>query len=253
MSEYFRVLRRLDRERGAAATARAAASPMPGGERVRQLVSVASPAAARGADEPLLRAPAPERSGQFAALYDNLRAAASGRPMRTLVFAGAAAPVGVDRIVAGLAAHVRHAGQRVLLARLAEADGQRRLIAVSQPGEGDWSVAPPLALDLGSHIAAGSVAAWLDRHADGADLVCLAAGPLGAVDAAFLASACDGLVIVVQSERTPRVVLRDAVERARAVGCVPLGVVVVGSRDPLPAWLRRLLPAPPTPFPVRLA
>ncbi|MFN8644725.1 MAG: hypothetical protein U0802_24820 [Candidatus Binatia bacterium] len=239
MSEYFRVLRRLEREQ--AAPPKPAARPI--GARVRSLVSVASPAAERSAAEPLLRQPPPDRAGVYAGLYDNLRTATSGRPLRTLVVAGAASSAGVDRVVAGLAAHVRRAGQHVVLGRLGERDGRRRLVPVPSDSEPTWSGAAPLALDLSSHAEAPAVGEWIRGHAGAADLVCIAAGGLDSVDPAMLACACDGLVIVAQAAQTPRAALRAAAERGAAVGCRVLGVVVVGSRDPLPAWLRRLLPA----------
>jgi hypothetical protein len=200
-------------------------------------------AAARGADEPLLRTPSVERISAFAPLYDNLRAAANGRPLRRLVFAGAASPMAVDRVVAGLAAHVRRLGLRVLLGRLRDGEGRRELGSIEQAGEDEWSGAEPLPLDLTSHADAEAIGSWIDRHSGEADLVFIAGGSLASVDPALLSCACDGLVIVVHAEHTARRALSSAVERARAVSCRPLGVVVVDSRDPIPAWLRGLLPS----------
>jgi Mrp family chromosome partitioning ATPase len=240
MSEYFRVLRRLERERPAP---QPKAAPTAMGPRVRALVSVATPAADRAAAEPLLRQPPPDRAAVYATLYDNLRAVASGQPLRALVVAGVVSAAGVDRVVAGLAAHVRRAGQRVVLGRLSDGDGRRRLVTVPSDGEPSWSSAAPLSLDLNSHAETAAIGEWIRGHVGAADLACVAAGGLGSVDAAMLACACDGLVIVVDAEHTPRAALRAAVARAGAVGCRLLGLVVVGSRDPLPAWLRGLLPA----------
>jgi Mrp family chromosome partitioning ATPase len=240
MSEYFRVLRRLEHDQAGGPAPTAAPRAM--GARVRGLVSVTTPAADRAAAEPLLRQPPPDRAGVYAALYDNLRAAASGRPLRSLVVAGAVTAAGVDRTVAGLAAHVRRTGQRVVLGRLSDGDGRRRLVAVPQDGEPGWSSAAPLATDLASHAETAAVGEWIRAHAGAADLAVIAAGGLTSVDAAMLACACDGLVIVAHAGQTPRAALRAAAERAAAVGCRVLGLVVIGGRDPLPAWLRRLLP-----------
>ncbi|MDX2167493.1 MAG: hypothetical protein SF182_10535, partial [Deltaproteobacteria bacterium] len=210
----------------------------------RALATASGGGAERAAVEALLRQPS-DPDGRYAALYDNLRTAANGQPTRSVVFAGATAPVGVNRVVAGLAAHVRRTGHRVLLAHLADSGGSRTLQPVAADGDARWNEAPPLGLDLSSHAESGAIQGWLRAHAGDADLVCIAAGALGAVDAALLACACDGLVLVVHAEHTAAAALRHAVERAHAVGCRPLGLVVVGSRDPLPAWLRHLLPAAP--------
>lgn len=236
MSEYFRVLRRLERDQ---ATPAPAVRRRPAGQ-VRALLSAG--AAARAAEEPLLRAPSPERVSAFAPLYDNLRAAASGQPLRTLVFAGASSSMGVDRVIAGLTAHVQQLGLRVLLGRLRDGEGRRELSSVAQSSEQAWSAAEPLPLDLTSHADGGAIRAWLDEHAAEADMVLLAGGSLGSVDPALLAGACDGLVIVVHAEHTARAALTAALDRAHAVKCRPLGLVVVDSRDPLPRWLRRMFP-----------
>jgi Mrp family chromosome partitioning ATPase len=56
----------------------------------------------------------------------------------------------------------------------------------------------------------------------------------------LLARACDGLVIVAQSEVTHREALQLAAERARVVGCRTLGVVMHATKAPIPRWMRRV-------------
>ena len=55
------------------------------------------------------------------------------------------------------------------------------------------------------------------------------------------AGAAEGLVIVAESEVTERAALQVAAERARIAGCNTLGVVMHGTKDRLPGWLRRLV------------
>ena len=73
------------------------------------------------------------------------------------------------------------------------------------------------------------------------EMVIIEAPPLGiSVDAAMIARACDGLVLVVEAQNTPREALRDAIERADTVGCQILGIVMEGRPEYRPPWLRKL-------------
>ncbi len=63
---------------------------------------------------------------------------------------------------------------------------------------------------------------------------------LHSVDAALVARACNGLVLVVEPLHTAREMLRTAVERARTADCRILGLAISGAREWLPRWLRRL-------------
>jgi Mrp family chromosome partitioning ATPase len=178
--------------------------------------------------------------GAYLTLYDNIRASANGRPMRSLVFAGAAPGDPVGTVVQGFAAQVRRLNQRVVIAQLAVVNGtsllQTRVDASDAPVRGVDS----LSLDLRSHACTETVRTWLMANA--ADFVLIEGEPLAqSLDAAMLACGCDGLVIVAAAGATPRKALLRAVERARAVECRPLGLVVRASSDRVPAWLGRVL------------
>lgn len=100
---------------------------------------------------------------------------------------------------------------------------------------------PPLTVDLNGSAAPGELSAWLDGAAVDSDLVLLEAPPLAdSIDAALLACACDGLVIVADAEVTPRSALQVAAERAQVAGCRTLGVVMNGAKERMPSWMRRL-------------
>jgi hypothetical protein len=85
---------------------------------------------------------------------------------------------------------------------------------------------------------------WFEQSSGGVDFIAIAAPPLdSSVEAALLARACDGLVIVVESEVTPRESLHRAVRLARASGCRLLGLVMSEPKARLPSWWRRLISA----------
>ena len=235
MSEYLRVLKRLERDtqRTAPSAARAAG----GTKAAPALVAVADDRTAR----PVLAPVSDARNAAFAALYDHLRATASGDATRSLVVAGASADGSARAVVEGLAAHVRRLGHRVCLAEVVESDGLPLLRVRPEPGDPGRAPASTHTLDLRSHASADDVREWLASVVD-VDLTLIDGGALArSVDPALLACGCDGLLIVLRSEATPREDLRVATERARAVGCRTLGIVVEVEQERVPPWLRRRL------------
>jgi hypothetical protein len=94
-------------------------------------------------------------------------------------------------------------------------------------------------------VAEGStLTRWFEQSGGGVDFIVIAAPPLDtSVEAALLARACDGLVIVVESEVTPRESLQRSVRLARASGCRLLGLVMSEPKPRLPSWWRRLISA----------
>jgi Mrp family chromosome partitioning ATPase len=250
MSDYFRVLKRLERER---AERHAPAQDLP--ERATETRSRAATRASVAATiTPLVAppvalrpaSPVVEISRGIAALLDNIRALASGQPTRVLVFAGAAVAEPSTAVARGLAHHAERNGMQVLLGDLRRLDGYATLVPspgarTRAPhlvgGAGEW-----LTVDLDGGTAPSDLERWLERTAPSADLVVLTGPPLSeSIDAALLARACDGLVIVAESEVTDRRALQVAAERARVAGCRTLGVVLHGERDRMPVWLHRLM------------
>ena len=240
MSEYFRVLKRIEQgqpERDVPTTARVV-------NREAQ-----EPIAPTAQPRPLpttlrVAAPRPETAAAFVTLFDSIRALGEKSPLRTLVFAGASSAESVRAVTVGLAAHIESLGLRVLLAELADIDGRpilrsRAPETVLHPGSGD-----PIPPDLGGKAAPTELTDWLEGAGNIADFVLIEGRPLAeSIDSALLARACDGLVIVAQSEATLREALRMAAERAQKVGCRTLGLVVRSRQHPRPQWLRRLTSA----------
>ncbi len=182
----------------------------------------------------------PEAQRGIATLFDNIRALATGRATRTLVFAGAAPSDSTHAITDGLARHAARHAMQVLVAQLTHtADGPMLVPLVPTDGAADT-----LAVDLDATATQGDLNAWIDRIAGASDLVLVEAPPLAeSIDAALLACACDGLVIVADTEVTPRAALQVAAERAQIAGCRTLGVVMTGTKERLPSWMRRILGA----------
>ncbi|HEY2386238.1 MAG TPA: hypothetical protein VGK30_04695 [Candidatus Binatia bacterium] len=282
MSNYFQVLKRIEKDRAGkvAALPAAEAAPAPSvaprepapappvvEERVarevqpiiravpppRPSVTTLQPMAPAAPRTPAPR-PAPfvpppvrprssaplshERQRGIATLLDKMRALGSGQSSRTFVFAGAAPSDSVHSVSDGLARHAEGFGMHVLIAQLFVHGGGHKLVAVG-PIENDAD--RTATIDLHGPAAPDELNAWVDRVASTHDLVVLEGPPLSeSIDAALLACACDGLVIVADAEVTPRAALQTAAERAHTAGCRTLGVVMSGTKERLPGWVRRL-------------
>jgi Mrp family chromosome partitioning ATPase len=236
MSNYFRTLNRLEQEGGARAVSRPQAAtlhevPAPArdvaDEPLRQVTNLVTyPGAAHG-----------EHPMAYANLLDSLRAIVHDRAAPAVVIAGASGGGAVARVVKGLAAQARRTGLRLLIAELVRNAGRPALRPLASNGAA--AGLDPL------EGALPGVQSWLDRCGAGHDLVIVEGPPLdGSVEAALLAKACDGLLLVVESGVTPSESLAKSVELAGAAGCRLLGVVMTGARSWLPPWIRRLFPGP---------
>lgn len=249
MSEYFRVLKRIERDQPDT-TARPARSST-----ARHLRSQPSSAVSR----PVRHQPASSAvalpagaDAAFAKLFDNIRTLANGNPVRALVFAGASASEPVRAVMSGLSAQVESRGLTVVTGNLSYSDGHPMLRSRSLgvAASSDESVTA-VRLDLAGPDAAVELTAWLQETDRVADLVLIEGRSLDqSVDAALLARSCDGLVIVATTEMTAREALTSAAERAKAVGCRTFGLVLRSSPDHMPRWLRRLIPRPRLQLPV---
>jgi hypothetical protein len=184
----------------------------------------------------------------IAALLDNIRVLAVGRTTRTVVFAGASKSEPVALVTAGLAAHAERQGMTVFTAELTKSDGRSFLAPRPSAAAGTRTGADDaLEIDLDGGAAPSDLNAWIERVAPDAQLVIVAGPPLAnSIDTALLACASDGLVIVAESEVTDRNALQLAAERARIAGCRTLGVVMHGTQERMPAWMRRLMGSPTT-------
>ena len=190
------------------------------------------------------RNPTPAASG-FTALLDGLRAVtASDASTRAVVFAAVSASAASSRVIGGLAATADQLGLAVVVADITE-NGRRALLAPRRSlpattAEGCDHAGIMLEVDRATLATAAKH--WLAQCGTAADLVLIEGPPLASsIDAALLARGCDGLVLVAETGVTERAALQTAAERARLAGCQILGIVLSGSAERVPAWLRPLM------------
>lgn len=257
MSNYFQSLKRLEaenaRERATPqapavvriepaepppveeATARREQAPLP----VSLPQPVPAPPAARGSmgDERMV--------GGYSALFDNLRVLGNGVPLGAIVIAGASDFESARRVADGLANEVIRNRMTAAIAELSRAQSQpslRMRMTSSASAAAEPATPQRIQLDLRGGPIPPNLAEWLGGARTLHDVVIIEAPPLGlSVDAAVVARACDGLVLVVEPRATASAALLASVERAEAVGCRSLGIVTQGKTERLPAWLRHLM------------
>jgi hypothetical protein len=205
---------------------------------VRRPEPVAADPVGRQLDTRRSRAFATEAHPGIATLLDNIRMLSSGRARRVVVFCGASNAEAVTALAGDLATHAERSGMSSFVGTLTRTSGG----SVVTPALGSSIDAAPLEVDLDAGAPTAELDGWVERVAPGSDLIVITGPPLAmSIDAALLACACDGLVIVAESEVTERAALQVAAERARIAGCRTLGVVMHGTKDRLPGWIRRLM------------
>lgn len=233
MSEYLQVLKRVESERGGAATQPTPLKPVRRGRRPTAGARVDAVADKTGAA--LIGA-----SRAFATLLDNVRAAGQEHPVRHVVFAAASGSNATSAVTDGMAAHARRAGFAVVCAEILETAGRSMLRHRVRDDQKVGTL--PLVLDLYGPRWPQEFTDWLGRAASETSIVIIQGPSLAhSLDAALLSRACDGLVIVAELEVTTREALSVASERARSTGCRVLGVALTGAQDRMPRWLRSLL------------
>jgi hypothetical protein len=199
---------------------------------------------AAGASSALVAREGGERWSPKAAsgLLDTLRGLASGSGTQRIVLAGASGKETVALVSAGLAIQARNHDLRILIAQLGFRRGRPILVEQRVDGRPVDEERARTDRDRESDSSSGDnlEPCWVEAGRQ-ADLVVVEGPPLaGSIDSALLAQSCDGLVIVVEQEVTPREALKNAVASAQITGCRVLGVVMTQARDWLPRWAQRL-------------
>lgn len=263
MSNYFRTLKRLESE-----SAREDATPEQAPARIQPVPTPAPPPSPAPESLPQIRTPAvPETSavpatsvrdiarmpnpaertiGSYSSLFDNLRVIGNGAPASSVVLAGASNFEGVSRLADGLAAEINRHRLKVAIATLSRGQSyptlRLRLFSNTDAGEKSKDLPRAIDLDLRGGPIPTELIDWLAEVRESQDVVIIEAPPLGlSVDAAVVARACEGLMLVVEPRETAKEALLHSVERAEAVGCNILGLIAHGAPDRVPQWLRNLI------------
>jgi len=268
MSKYFNTLKRLEREQ-----AERRAVPQQPAPSIEIVEGPALATAVQPSSGKVVRIGTPHGQprngsgaggsgrtvGSFSSLLDNLRALGGGTPVSSIVISGVSSVESTEAVSTGLAGEICRHSLSVMIAelyhnishpllRVRMASGPDRPDTVKNgngPGHRkqilDELSSKELQLDLRGGPVPAPLSSWLESARSVHDVVIIEAPPLGiSVDAAIVARACDGLILVVEPNATPRDALSVAVERAETVGCRVLGVVMQGRPEWRPRWLRRL-------------
>ncbi len=175
----------------------------------------------------------------IANLLDAMRSLDNGRRCPTLVLAPVASDHDLRGLTSGLVRQADHRGLDLVVAELLAVSGRpsvRECLHSSALRDGR----PPLA-EVGPYEPV-EIAEWHQAQCTERDVIILEGPSLeDSVDAALVARDFDGLLLVAESEKTSRVALKNAAERARESGCDVLGIVLESSRRWLPKWFDRLL------------
>ncbi|MEM7586077.1 MAG: hypothetical protein AAF560_21990 [Acidobacteriota bacterium] len=238
MSNYFRALLRLEKQSGSpgAVTARAAA----GEAQARDPLADT---------KPVYDISSVKKQNAHAALLDALRAVTGREQTPTVVIAGVARSDAVGAVIAGIANQAAQRGVGVQIGDVVVSTTHRILSTredTPEPRGLDPEGLPlagktSLPLELSAPATQEALKKWFVGAGAGYDLLIVAAPPLlTSVDAALVARACDGLVLVGEPLVTQRDEFEIAVERARSSGCRVLGLVMNDNQEWLPRFLGRL-------------
>ncbi|MEM6796159.1 MAG: hypothetical protein AAF725_19450 [Acidobacteriota bacterium] len=174
--------------------------------------------------------------------------------MPTVVIAAVEKAEAARSVIAGLIIQAHLRGLRLALGKLVPGQGFRLLRKRLPRGVQDDDATRPPRLrdsdDMALHIVGApdddQLRTWYAEASEDRDLLLIEApSMLSSVDAALLARACDGLVLVVHALDTRQEDLETALERARAAGSPPIGLIMDRHREWLPRMIRKVLPGYP--------
>ena len=197
--------------------------------------------------------PPAKQQAAHAALLESLRALRTGLDVPTVVIAAVEKAEAARPVIAGLIIQSHLRGLRLSLGKLVPGQGYRLLRKRLPRGAGEDGTRPPrvgedddLALRMVGAPDSEKLRRWYEVAAKDRDLLLIEAPPLlSSVDAALLGRACDGLILVSRSMVTRQEDLETALERAKAAGCPPIGLIIDKHREWLPRLIRKILPGYP--------
>ncbi len=198
----------------------------------------------------------------YATLRERLMVAATGKSLKSLVFAGCNGAEGCTRVVREFAESLASAGLNVLLvdadlrtaglttsialrgADLAQLVHAKEVPPAAPWGRGRLTVVPsPAGLaDKETFLRSQELALWLDTQRVTYDYTFLDAPPiLRHADGTLASLFCDGVILVAKGGVTQGAALARARAQIERAGGTVLGAVLNQVRNPLPVFLRRYL------------
>lgn len=172
----------------------------------------------------------------YGRLLDSLRAVDTRYSAPGVVLASTSSRRSVRAVIDGLANQARITGVRLAVAELVFSDAERVL---RTRDDSSTSLPTTSSLELTGSGSDQILQDWFERATAGVDLLVIEGPPLGrSVDAALMARAGDGLVIVAEPQATSMEEFETAIERAKASGCFVLGMVLNRHTHWLPRFLR---------------
>jgi Mrp family chromosome partitioning ATPase len=178
----------------------------------------------------------------------HLFAAETRHPVRHIMLAGVTRKVGTSSVARGLSDSLAAGGSRVLIVELSIGQSDCMTLPRLLAAPDIASTEQPMTLQLGvdevmAVISPGSTTfEQISRSLqERFDVVLWDLPPPGhAAPTAVAARLMDGVILVVQNDRTTRRALRYATERLRSQDAHILGVVLNRVRRRLPRWLDRI-------------
>jgi len=250
LSKYFQALNRISQQ----------AKPVeksPSDDSARDEPKARETSVSNVADETVLvhesafsSLPSAKRNLAYSALLDTLRAVSVTSGVPCVVIAGISRRSPTRQVLKGMLTQAENQGLRLLSLKIAF-DGSRRFLqenSLESLGASNRALLPDQVEDrdsqsFGSRLGSSSdqVEQWLERFDRDFDLALIQGPALNEnVEAALLARETSGVVLIAENLVDSHVDLVAATEKVRDAGCTLLGVVLVGAREWLPSWLRRL-------------
>jgi len=195
--------------------------------------------------------PSAKRNLAYSALLDTLRAVSVTSGVPCVVLAGVSRRSPSTQVLKGMLTQAENQGLRLLSLKVAF-EGSRRFLrenSLESLETNNRALLPDKFEENQDSQLFGSMARsssdqveqWLERVDRDFDLALIQGPALNeSVEAALLARETSGLVLIAENLVDSHVDLVAATEKVRDAGCTLLGVVLVGAREWLPSWLRRL-------------
>lgn len=247
MSKYFQALNRISQQSNPPQQA----EPKQARDQKTDAVQKTQPRDTLLHVSPFAEIPLAKRQRAYSELLDSLRSLPDGAyGVPCMVMAGVSRRISATNVMTELRHQSQEQGLRLLSLEVITDGSQRYLREAFSDGVEERADSYSTALsdresrdprEQRSRSAGSQLEQWLQEVDEHFDLLVIQAPPLTeSVEAAIVARETDGLILVVENLVDSHADLEAAVEKARDANCNLFGVVLLGAREWLPKWLRRL-------------